>query len=139
MHRRLWLSVVMLTAGAGLLLAGAFASAAGSSSTPEAKLAAKVKRGGTFRVDFVSDVDHMDPALAYGTSSWWIEYATAAKLMNYPDAPATPRGTRLLPEVAASPPRISGGGRSRASRTCGWAGTPTRRARCWRRADNRQA
>jgi peptide/nickel transport system substrate-binding protein len=110
MHRRLWLSVVMLTAGAGLLLAGAFASAAGSSSTPEAKLAAKVKRGGTFRVDFVSDVDHMDPALAYGTSSWWIEYATAAKLMNYPDAPA-PRGTRLLPEVAAGPPRVSSGGR----------------------------
>lgn len=35
-----------------------------------------------------------------------INYATCAKLLNYPDAPA-PTGTRLVPEVAASLPARS--------------------------------
>jgi peptide/nickel transport system substrate-binding protein len=92
----------MLAAGLALVSAGVASGGAASSSA---------SRGGVLRVVDTSDVDAIDPGLAYGTTSWWLEYATAAKLMNYPDAPATPRGTRLLPEVAASPPRISGGGR----------------------------
>lgn len=40
-----------------------------------------------------------------------ITYATCAKLLNYPDAPA-PAGTRLVPEVASSLPRVSSDGRT---------------------------
>ena len=47
-----------------------------------------------------------DPALAYLTTSWQLEYATCAKLINYPDAQA-PEGSRLRPEIAAAMPTIS--------------------------------
>jgi len=40
-----------------------------------------------------------------------ISYATCAKLLNYPDAPA-PAGSRLVPEVAASLPARSADGRT---------------------------
>jgi ABC-type transport system substrate-binding protein len=40
-----------------------------------------------------------------------IEEATCAKLLNYPDAP-TPDGWRLQPEIAASMPAVSNGGRT---------------------------
>ena len=47
-----------------------------------------------------------DPALAYLTASWQLEYATCAKLINYPDA-AGDEGSRLRPEIAAAMPAIS--------------------------------
>ena len=49
----------------------------------------------------VTDIDDIDPSIAYGTTSWGIEYSTALKLLNYPDAPA-PLGSRLVPEGASS-------------------------------------
>ena len=104
MHRRLWLSLAMLAMGASLLVAAAFAGAA--SSSPDSS---EIRRGGTLRINSFGDVDHVDPALAYGTTSWWLEYATAAKLFNYPDAPGA-RGRRLVPEVASGF-RVSSGGR----------------------------
>ena len=33
-------------------------------------------------------IDSVDPPLAYTIITWDIEYATCAKLFNYPDAPA---------------------------------------------------
>ena len=42
---------------------------------------------------------------------WQLEYATCAKLMNHPDAPA-PAGWRLEPEVAAARPMVSADGRT---------------------------
>ena len=56
-----------------------------------------------------TDIDYVDPALAYYVPSWAIMYSTAAMLVNYPDAPA-PRGSRIVPEVAAGLPRISRNG-----------------------------
>ena len=47
--------------------------------------------GGTFRYSLDTDIDYVDPALAYYVPSWEIEYATCSMLMSYPDAPA-PRG-----------------------------------------------
>ena len=47
-----------------------------------------------------------DPALAYFTTAWELEYATCAKLVNYPDAPPA-AGSRLRPEIAAAMPTIS--------------------------------
>jgi len=39
-----------------------------------------------FRWDLNTDIDYVDPALAYYVISWQIEHATCAKLVNYPDA-----------------------------------------------------
>ena len=54
-----------------------------------------------------------DPATAnpYYPAVQQLTYATCAKLMNYPDAPA-PAGAHLQPEVAAAPPEVSADGRT---------------------------
>ena len=83
----------MLLAGVGLLISAG--NAGGTRAT-------KLRQGGTLRVNLpVTDIDDIDPSLAYGTTSWHIEYSTALKLFNYPDAPA-PRGSELVPEGASS-------------------------------------
>src|SRR6266542_4713579 len=61
--------------------------------------------GGVARFN-VEEFDFTDPAVAYSTPSWQLEYATCAKLLNYPDRPA-PGGSRLVPEVAQSLPLVS--------------------------------
>src|SRR2546429_9036009 len=82
MTRRLWISLAMLVTGAGLLSTAALA---GSS----------LKQGGIFRIGTTGASVQIDPQLAYVTTAWWLEYATAAKLYNYPE-----RGALLRPEVA---------------------------------------
>ncbi len=67
--------------------------------------------GGTFRYSLDLDLDYVDPALAYSTVSWEIEYATCSMLMSYPDAPA-PRGSRLVPDAAAAMPEVSRDGKT---------------------------
>jgi len=52
------------------------------------------------------DFASLDPALAQTREAWELEYATCAKLVNYPAAGGY-RGTRLVPEIAESLPRIS--------------------------------
>jgi len=68
-----------------------------------------VKKGGILRISRPRDIDSVDPALAYNPDSWQIEYATCAKLYNYPDRPA-PQGAIPVPEVALGFPRVSVGG-----------------------------
>ena len=92
MHRRLWLSVTMLVVGASLLVAASFASAGTSSH--------KLKQGGIWKYGTEGASVQVDPQLAYITTAWWLEYATAAKLYNYPDK-AGPAGAKLVPEVAS--------------------------------------
>ena len=67
--------------------------------------------GGVVRVETEEDVDFLDPALAYATLSWQIQYATCAKLVNYPDERG-PAGARLSPELAETLPRPTDGGRT---------------------------
>lgn len=106
MKKRLWASTAMLAAGASLLVAASFASAA-----PSAKSSAELKKGGTLRVNVAgSDVDAIDPAIAYGTTSWEIQYSTQLKLLDYPDA-AAPRGSRLGPSGATGY-TVSNGGKT---------------------------
>jgi ABC-type oligopeptide transport system substrate-binding subunit len=93
------LSMLALLTGCGLLAASALGSV---SQSPPAN---------TLRWSLSVDIDHVDPALAYYTPSWALEYATGAMLFNYPDAPA-PRGARLVPEVAAGFPAITRDGRT---------------------------
>ena len=93
MTRRLTISLAMLAVGLGLLVASGLARPAGSASA-----AGEARKGGTLRVSYAVEVDFVDPALAYSGRSWLLEYATCAKLFNYPDAPGA-AGTRLVPEV----------------------------------------
>jgi peptide/nickel transport system substrate-binding protein len=93
MPRRLWLSLAMLAAG-GALLAGS--ALAGRS----------LRQGGIFRVGIAGPSVQIDPQVSYITTAWWLEYATAAKLYNYPE-----RGALLRPEVA-SHFKVSNGGRT---------------------------
>ncbi len=69
--------------------------------------------GGTLRVVQEKDFGTPDPALvsSYGPQAQQLEFATCAKLLNYPDRPA-PQGTRLVPEVAAALPSRSPDGRT---------------------------
>jgi DNA-binding SARP family transcriptional activator/ABC-type transport system substrate-binding protein/DNA-binding beta-propeller fold protein YncE len=51
----------------------------------------------------------VDPAIAFSPQAYQWEYATAAKLFNYPDEPP-PAGLRPQPELAAASPAVSDGG-----------------------------
>ena len=87
--RRVGLSVGMLALGGALLVAAQLASAGFG-----------FRQGGIFRDASVGASVQIDPQLAYVSTAWWLEYATAAKLFNYPDRPGQ-AGTRLVPEVAS--------------------------------------
>jgi ABC-type oligopeptide transport system substrate-binding subunit len=91
--RRLGLPLALIAAGASLLVAAQLAGASGA------------KSGGIFRVGTTGASVQVDPQVAYITTAWWLEYATAAKLYNWQD------GTnRIVPEVASGV-RISNFGR----------------------------
>src|SRR5919201_5175785 len=107
--RRLSISLALLAIGVGLLVAAGFASPASSNS---AKAGAHVAKVGTLREDQRSDFDFIDPALAYFSHSWQVEYATTCKLLNFPDKEATAGGTRIVPEVATSLPAVSRDGKT---------------------------
>src|SRR6266508_3705486 len=87
MPRRLWPPVVMLLLGASLI---ATAAAAHSPT---------FRNGGIFKVATTGPSVKVDPQVAYVTTAWWLEYATAATLFNYPDKEGY-AGTLLQPEVA---------------------------------------
>ena len=55
---------------------------------------------------FATDVDFIDPSLAYYAHSWQIMGATGANLLRFADAEGS-AGSRLVPEVAAGFPRVS--------------------------------
>jgi ABC-type transport system substrate-binding protein len=97
---RLCLSLAMLVTGASLLVGAGFA---GNDT-------AQLRKGGIFRVGTTGASVQVDPQLAYITTAWWLEYATAAKLYNYPDRRG-PSGNVLVPEVA-SRFTVSNGGRT---------------------------
>jgi peptide/nickel transport system substrate-binding protein len=109
MNKRVWLSVVTLAIGASLLVAAGFASPASSNSS---KPGAHGAKGGTLRVDLTSDFDFIDPALDYFSHGWQLQYATACKLLNFPDKEAAAGGTKITPEVATSLPAVSRDGKT---------------------------
>jgi ABC-type transport system substrate-binding protein len=90
--RRRSLSLAMVALGAALMVA---AQLAGATSD---------RKGGIFKVGTTGASVQIDPQLAYVTTAWWLEYATAAKLYNY-----SPKGA-LVPEVA-SKLSVSNGGK----------------------------
>ena len=106
MQKRIWLSVAAGLIGAGLIVAASATAAPSKSARP-----AKAKAGGTLVLELNSDVDYTDPQLTYYVPSWEMQYATACKLMNYPDKEA-PQGGAVQPEVAAGLPIVSNGGKT---------------------------
>jgi peptide/nickel transport system substrate-binding protein len=109
-RRRLSLSIAALVIGASLLIAAGLASPA--SSKPTSPTSSKAKKGGTLRVNISSsDVDFIDPSLAYYQPAIELEYAVCRELVNYPPAPGT-RGGILKPDAAVAMPRISANGRT---------------------------
>ncbi len=91
MRVRLWLSVALPVLGAAMLIAAQLASAEGGVG---------FRQGGTFRYGSVGASVQIDPQIAYVSTAWWLEYATAAKVFNHPDRPGV-AGTRLIPEAAS--------------------------------------
>ena len=89
MVRRVWLSLGLVLLGGAMLATAQLASATFG-----------FRQGGIFRVGFSGASVQVDPQLAYVSTAWWLEYATAAKLVNYQDLAGQP-GTRLRLEVAA--------------------------------------
>jgi len=109
MEKRLWFSIVSAAIGVGLIIA-ASATAAPSAQHP-AKVV-KAAAGGTLVTELNSDVDYTDPQLTYYVPSWEMQYATACKLMNYPDKEASQGGGEVQPEVAAAFPIVSKDGKT---------------------------
>jgi YVTN family beta-propeller protein len=68
--------------------------------------------GGTLRIVQHKDFNSTDPAIlvSYGPQAAQLEYATCAKLLDYPDRPG-PGGSQLTPEVATAMPTVSADGR----------------------------
>ena len=63
---------------------------------------------GPLRVDLFLDLDNIDPALAYGLQSWQLEFATCAKLVNYPGEPAPERNAPLSRDRRRIPDDLCG-------------------------------
>ena len=93
--------------GVAALAGSIWATVAETASAPQMSAGTG---GGVARVDVEDGIDFTDPALAYYTASWQLEYATCAKLLNYPDR-AAPAGSQLVPEVAESLPVVSSAGK----------------------------
>ncbi|HZT97835.1 MAG TPA: ABC transporter substrate-binding protein [Chloroflexota bacterium] len=71
---------------------------------------AKKRPPQTLTAAFSSDFPTLDPAVGYDPFSWTGEHALFNSLLGYKNAPGLP-GTRLQPDVAASMPKISNGGK----------------------------
>ncbi|HJR95408.1 MAG TPA: ABC transporter substrate-binding protein [Gaiellaceae bacterium] len=63
-------------------------------------------QGGTLRISSTADPDTVDPTLAGTDTSWWITFATCAKLFNHPDRSGF-AGAEVISEVAKGFPRVS--------------------------------
>jgi ABC-type transport system substrate-binding protein len=110
MHRKVWLSIVMAAIGAACLATAAFAGQ--GSPAANSPQSANATRGGTMNVNMsATDVDYIDPALAYGTNSWQILDAVCVKLYYYPDKPE-PEGGKLAPEGATGLPVVTKDGKT---------------------------
>jgi peptide/nickel transport system substrate-binding protein len=94
-------AAILVVSGLVITLGAASGSASGTPLVPV----------GPLRIETTGAMWQTDPALAYINSAWEAEYATCAKLVNYPDAPP-PEGNLLRPEIAAAMPTISEDGRT---------------------------
>ncbi len=110
MRTRFLISGAMAALGTAMLLAAVLAGPASSRSSEPSS--SGQKKGGTMNINMSgTDVDYIDPALAYGTNSWQILDAACAKLVGYPDK-AGVAGTKLTPDAAVGFPTVSKDGKT---------------------------
>jgi peptide/nickel transport system substrate-binding protein len=96
---------VVAVISAALLAAGLSLGAASDGTSASAQ-------GATFRVGIAaSEIDSIDSALSGVAGTVTIFRATCAGLMGIRDKPL-PEGLRVVPDLAASPPRITDGGKT---------------------------
>jgi ABC-type transport system substrate-binding protein len=97
--------------GAEVVGGGTLLAALGPGRTTEDSIAAL--RGNVLRLFSKQGAlgQGSEPALNYDFAAAQIEFATCAKLLNFPDKPA-PEGSHLRPEVAAGMPTLSEDGRT---------------------------
>jgi len=107
MQKKVWLSGAMVALGAAMLIAVAFAGPASSkSNSPSAH---GQKKGGTMNINAsATDVDYIDPGLAYGTLSWQILDSVCVKLFYYPDKPGAARRSSRPRRRGRFPDRLEG-------------------------------
>lgn len=67
------------------------------------------ERGGTFKIVFNGDVDHIDPGQAYYNFSNLIFRVTSRTLVSYPAEPGS-AGARLVADIATDTGQVSDGG-----------------------------
>ena len=87
--------------------------ALGSARSDAGRSPSKPPQGGIFRIVFAppEPLDTMDPAMANTQASWSLLDLACARLMTYPDKPGQ-AAYRLVPEVAAAPPKVSRDGKT---------------------------
>jgi peptide/nickel transport system substrate-binding protein len=103
MQKRIWLSIAAAAVGAALLIAATATAAPGK--------VGKGSKGGTLVVEEQSDIDFSDPNLSYYVPTAQLLYTTQCRLMYNPDKEA-PKGSTVVPEVAAGLPQISKNGKT---------------------------
>src|SRR5262245_14151999 len=124
---RVFATVSILTA---LTLVGAACSTAKNGTTT----GGQPQFGGTLRLLGSSDVDHLDTASAYYTTSYTLERAFTRQLFSYPASNIVQLGTAPVPDLATDLPTQSNGGVSPDGRTytihlragAQWSTTPAR-------------
>jgi len=104
------LSLFMLVGGVGLLVAALAVGGAASGTLRPGS--AEALKGGTLRlVEANSDLDYVDPGLAYRTDDWTMLYAVQMLLVNFPEKSGT-AGSQLYPEAATAFPTVSKDGKT---------------------------
>ena len=103
MRKTLWCRVPLSVIGVAALAAAVAVTASGGTSAKSASKTLNLSAAQT-------DVDYVDPALAYGVLSWQIEYETCAKLLDYSDAGGG--SSELSPDAASGFPVVSNNGKT---------------------------
>jgi len=102
MRKRLWVTLPLCLLAGAAFAAVSVGSAAGGTARATINPVLNLASAGT-------DVDHIDPALAYGTESWQIEQETCDTLVGYSDASGKPSAS--VSGLASGLPVISNGGK----------------------------
>jgi ABC-type transport system substrate-binding protein len=106
------IGLALVVALAALVAAGCGGSSKSSSTAKaDAKSDSAAKPGGTITIGFYHDGywDSIDPAMAYGLSTWEVTRQLCVPLVNYPNYGGD-KGANLVPAVAASMPQVSSDG-----------------------------
>jgi len=95
------LKILVLGTASTLVAAAALSGSVSASPQPSPDAQA-----GSLRVDMFGWPGDTDPAIAQTTTAQQFQYASCAKLVNYPDPPS-PDQSRLMPEIAEAMPTVS--------------------------------